>query len=300
MLLPVRHLAGHNLLLQLPVNLLADQDQAAPRAGGGEGSSVATLAGVLPAAEARGPADDRSLLPPRPASRQQPCCAAAPQHGAAEAPLVGAVLKQHNLKQRGQDLGEQLRPLPQVLRYRLARGAGGAGGGKGGRRGFSAAKCLVNCVNCNACRLVWAGSQRCPLPLPPCPLPAHCCRGGGALAAGLVLEVVPSQVVHRRRALQGLGRKRAGWFETRKTSCRFRQAGGGGARLLGWLLPTPPAAPNQARTRLRLGCDTCFCCWAAGRRLGQPSKRQKADTRQRTGAACLGGDGNVQRLEARV
>lgn len=41
------------------------------------------------------------------------------EHGPAEAPLVGALLKQHNLKQCGQQRRQQLRPLLQVLRHFL-------------------------------------------------------------------------------------------------------------------------------------------------------------------------------------
>ncbi len=37
------------------------------------------------------------------------------EHGAAHAPLVGAVLKQDHLKECGQGLRQQLRALPQVL-----------------------------------------------------------------------------------------------------------------------------------------------------------------------------------------
>jgi hypothetical protein len=38
-----------------------------------------------------------------------------PEHGPAEGPLVCAVLEQHNLKQGGQDLRQQLWPLSQML-----------------------------------------------------------------------------------------------------------------------------------------------------------------------------------------
>ena len=41
------------------------------------------------------------------------------EHGPAEAPLVGALLKQHDLKQCGQQRRQQLRPLLQVLRHFL-------------------------------------------------------------------------------------------------------------------------------------------------------------------------------------
>ncbi len=37
------------------------------------------------------------------------------EHGPAHAPLIGAVLKQHHLKEGRQSLRQQLRPLPEVL-----------------------------------------------------------------------------------------------------------------------------------------------------------------------------------------
>lgn len=133
---------------------------------------------------------------------------AAPQHGAAERPLVCAVLEQNNLKQRGEDLGEELGALPQVLRYglRSERGrteghgesvpqCGGAGlWGLGGSsqpvlKAASTAKCAAGAARCGARQRRTAGG-------------AHCCCGGGALAAWHVLEVVSSQVVHRRRTLR--------------------------------------------------------------------------------------------------
>ena len=41
------------------------------------------------------------------------------QHGSGEAPLVGAVFKEHDLEQRGQQRRKELRQLPQVLRHCL-------------------------------------------------------------------------------------------------------------------------------------------------------------------------------------
>lgn len=48
-------------------------------------------------------------------------CIRPPEHGPRETPLVGAILKQHNLKEGGEDLREELRPLSQVLCYGLQR-----------------------------------------------------------------------------------------------------------------------------------------------------------------------------------
>lgn len=45
------------------------------------------------------------------------------QHGATQAPLVGAVLKECDLKQSRQDGWEELWPLPQVLPNRLQHAA---------------------------------------------------------------------------------------------------------------------------------------------------------------------------------
>lgn len=114
----------------------------------------------------------------------------APQHGARQAPLVGAVLKQNNLKQSGQDLGEQLGPLPQVLRYRLVDGGGG--GGEGGSTVRDAPD-----ISCNGLLrlpplqlqkpVVGSTLSRCCSTTAPA---THCCCRRGALAAWLVLEVV--------------------------------------------------------------------------------------------------------------
>lgn len=52
------------------------------------------------------------------------CALCPPQHGPRQAPLIRAVLKEHNLKQGGQDLREELGPLPQMLCYGLQWGWG--------------------------------------------------------------------------------------------------------------------------------------------------------------------------------
>ena len=46
------------------------------------------------------------------------------EHGPAEAPLVGALFKEHQLEQRRQQRGQQLWPLPEVLRERLRAATG--------------------------------------------------------------------------------------------------------------------------------------------------------------------------------
>jgi hypothetical protein len=63
-------------------------------------------------------------LPPlgRALSRRTPAPLCPPEHGAAERPLIGAVLKQHYLKQGGKYLREEVGALPQVLRDCLKGG----------------------------------------------------------------------------------------------------------------------------------------------------------------------------------
>ena len=132
MLLPVGHLAGHDLLLQLAVDLLIDQDEAA--AGGKKEKAVQNKVHTKVEAKiTRGEAEKHvsASRQEQPVHRSSPVGSTAatlaersacpPEHGAAEGPLVCAVLKQHNLKQGGQDLRQQLGPLPQMLPDGLRR-----------------------------------------------------------------------------------------------------------------------------------------------------------------------------------
>ena len=140
-----------------------------------------------------------SPSPPRRAA-----VAASPQHGPAERPLVAAVLEQHDLKQGGQDLGEELRPLPPVLCAGLLAGGGRRQGDRG--HGMLRVEEMPTSLHtqCNSERVGRGDGAA-----DKAAADAHCCCWGGGLAARLVLEVIASQVVNGCRALQG-GAGRAG------------------------------------------------------------------------------------------
>ena len=235
-LLPVRHLAGHYLLLQLPVDLLADQDEAAAGAGRGAGGEDAQGRALGLHGDATGRA--RRPCPIRGVAQHATGGASQPPPGAH---LSIGRLRLHWLVQSSKSTISNR--VPRICGNssgrcrrcsaiactagRAARPAVRQGSGRRGQAGRSAAWQACSCL-CAAPALPW---QAWPLERPAAlHRSTHCCRGGGRLAARLVPEVVARQVVDGRRALQGGGVRpqgRIGWGCYRKAVGRRRALQGG-------------------------------------------------------------------------